>query len=48
MMALPMRIADGDDDDDETREIFPIRFTWFPLEWRKNFGLPVTVNVGQS
>jgi len=35
MMALPMRIADGDDDD-ETREIFPIRFKWFPLELQKN------------
>lgn len=32
-----MRIADGDDDnDDETREIFPIRPTWFPLELQKN------------
>lgn len=32
-----MRIADGDDNnDDETREIFPIRSTWFPLELQKN------------
>jgi len=37
MMAYPMRIADGDDNnDDETREIFPIRSTWFPLELQKN------------
>lgn len=48
MMAYPMRIADGDDDnDDETRDISNT-INVVSARVAKEFYSPVTVNVGQS
>lgn len=47
-MAYPMRIADGDDDnDDETRDISNT-INVVSARVAKEFYSPVTVNVGQS